>query len=412
MLSDPWPPAVLFLLRHALFLGPLAAVVLMMLWRRNEKRMIVGALFSFLYGLPLLFIDHVLTIHFGYWRYGGSALKILGFPADIWFAGALLGPALFLALPKTPPWLLAALLVGLNGLALPALTPFVTPGPNWFLAVIFVWATTHLPALYLARWTYRNEYLPRRAFLLAIAFGGMAFFLVPTVIMHAMGGDWAILGQRSAPALTLAGLCLAAIAVLGLSGVQMFVLYGAGTPIPLDPTKRLVREGIYAYVCNPMQLSTALAFSVLGLALGNVWVSLAAVMVVVFVLGMVRWHHRNDLAVRFPTGWTVYRSNVPEWLPRWRPWVPEPATLTYDAAVFWQRYAVAALRSFGPVGLSIETRPGRLAYADARAFSGVAALAQAMSHCNVTVALIGAAMLLLLLPLHYVSSAAAEARHG
>jgi hypothetical protein len=195
MLSDPWPPTALFALRHALFLGPLSVVVLLMLWHRNQKRMIVGALFSFLYGLPLLFIDHVLAIHFGFWEYGGSSLKILGFPADIWFAGTLLGPALYLALPRTPPWLLAAFLVGLNGLLLPEFAPFVIPGPHWFLGVIGVFLTTHLPALYLARWTDRDEYLARRAFLLAIGFAGMAFFLIPTVIMR-----WAEIGKFSSSA--------------------------------------------------------------------------------------------------------------------------------------------------------------------------------------------------------------------
>ena len=412
MLADPWPASALFALRHALFLAPLTAVVLLMLRRRKRPRMIVGALFSFLYALPLLFIDHVLAIHFGAWHYGGSSLKMLGFPADIWFAGALLGPALYLTLPTVPPWLLAAFLVGLNGLLLPVFTPFVTIGPNWFAAVIVVFLTTHLPALYLARWTDRDQYLPRRAFLLAVGFAGMAFFLIPTVIMHAMGGSWGVLHQRPGWALALAAACLAPPAVLGLTAVQMFVLYGEGTPIPLDPTKRLVREGIYAHVCNPMQLSTALAFGILGIVLGNVWVSLAAAMAVIFVLGMVRWHHRNDLEVRFPKGWTVYRSNVREWMPRWRPWVPKPARLTYDPSDFWQLRAAAALRRAGCVGLAVEAQPGRLRYADAREFCGVAALAQAMSHCNLIVALAGAAILLVLLPLSYLSSAARDVRHG
>jgi hypothetical protein len=127
---------------------------------------------------------------------------------------------------------------------------------------------------------------------------------------------------------------------------------------------------------------------------------------------MVRWHHRNDLEVRFPIGWTVYRSNVNEWMPRWRPWVPRSARLTYDPADFWQRRAATALRRAGCVGLAVEAHPGRLRYADAREFCGVAALAQAMSHCNLIVALAGAAVLLVLLPWSYLSSAARNVRYG
>jgi cytochrome P450/protein-S-isoprenylcysteine O-methyltransferase Ste14 len=399
MLSAPWPPAVLFLLRHALFLGPLCAVGLLMARRRDQPRVVVGALFALLYGLPTLFIAHVAAIQLGLWRYGGAALKMLEFPADIWFAGALLGPALYLAGPGWSPWLLAAALIGLDGFALPALSPFVTTGPHWFAGVVAIVLAVHLPALLLARWTGRDEHLPRRAFLLAIGFGGAAFFLVPTVIMQAMGGDWSALALRPGWALAAAGLGLAGIAVIGLSGVQMFVLYGEGTPIPLDPTRRLVREGVYAYVCNPMQLSTALAFAALGAVLGNVWVSLAAAMAVVFVLGMVRWHHRNDLAVRFPAGWPEYRAHVGEWLPRWRPWVAEPARLSFDPVSRRQRAAVGLLRLLAPTGLAIEARPGPLGYADRRGFEGPAAFAQALSHCNFIAALIGAAALLVLLPL-------------
>jgi protein-S-isoprenylcysteine O-methyltransferase Ste14 len=412
MLSETWPPVMLLLLRQALFLGPLLTTLVLMLRHRDDARMLIGALFSFLYGLPLLFIDHVLAIQFGFWHYGGETLKVLQFPTDIWFAGALMGPVVYLALPQAPPWLLATGLVALDGLFLPSLAPFVIVGQQWFPGVILVFVTTHLPALYLARWTDRDVYLPRRAALLAVAFAGLAFFLIPTMIMHATSGSWAVLATRPIWALVGACLALLLIAALGLTGVQMFVLYGEGTPIPLDPTKRLVRQGIYAYVCNPMQLSAVLGFALLGLILGNHWVGLAAAMALVFVLGMVRWHQRNDLAVRFPAGWPNYRAHVAEWLPRWRPWIPGAAMLRYDPSVLWQRCAVAGLRASDCVRLEITTASGQLTYADARQFRGIAALAQAMSHCNFVAALAGGAALLLLLPLHYLRSTARGENHG
>jgi protein-S-isoprenylcysteine O-methyltransferase Ste14 len=403
MLSEPWPPIALFALRQALFLIPLALTVLLVSRARGRPRVLVGALFSLLYSLPLVFVGHALAIHFHCWSYGSETLKMLGFPADIWFGGALLwGPALFFVFPTTSPWLLMLLFVALNGLLLPVLPPLVTPGNGWFLGVVLVFLSAHLPALYLARMTAADTNLPVRAFLLAVAYGCGAFFVLPTVIMEAMGGTWSVLRDRPAWALTLAALGLAMLFTLGASAVQTFALHGDGTPIPLDPTKRLVRTGIYAYLANPMQLSTALAWAIIGAVLGNIWVMLAAGMAVCFVLGMVRWHNRNDLAVRFPQGWPEYQANVPNWCPRWRPWTPATATLQYDRRVRWQRHLVALLDWFPPDGVDIAATTGRLRYREpneAREFVGIAAMAKAINHTNAVLALLGAALLLIVMPI-------------
>ena len=397
-----WSAKWLFVLRSGLFLGPLAAAVLLMSRTGLGSRRAVGALFSLLYGLSLVFVGHTLAIELGIWRYGGQSLQILGFPADIWFGGALLwGPVLFLAFPRVSPWLFVLLCTALNGFMLPALIPFFVPGHLWFAGVVLVFLTAHLPALYLARWTVEDRNLPMRAFLLAVGYGCFAFFVMPTIIMHAMGGDWSVLATRPAWGLVLAVLGLGAACVMGLSAVQFFALHGEGTPIPLDPTKRLVRTGLYAYVSNPMQLATASAWVILGIALGNVWVTLAAAMAVCFVLGMVRWHHRQDLEVRFPNGWPEYRRHVGEWRPRWRPWLPELARLAHDPSRGSHRRLVAALARVGLPGLHIAAGPGPLRYREPheeRDFRGVAAISKLLNHGNFATALLGAGLLLVVLP--------------
>jgi protein-S-isoprenylcysteine O-methyltransferase Ste14 len=418
MLMTAWPAEWLFVLRHGLFLGPLAAAVLLMLRTGLGSRQAVGALFSLLYGLSLVFVGHTLAIALGVWRYGDPSLQILGFPADIWFGGSLLwGPVLFLAFPRVNPWLFVLPCTALNGLILPALTPFFVPGHLWFGGVVLVFLTAHLPALYLARWTAKDRHLPMRAFLLAVGYGCFAFFVMPTIIMHAMGGDWTILARRPAWGLALAGLGLGAAFVMGLSAVQFFALHGEGTPIPLDPTKRLVRTGLYAYVSNPMQLATASAWVVLGVALNNIWVTLAAGMAVCFVLGMVRWHHRQDLEVRFPNGWPEYRRHVGEWRPRWRPWLPESACLTYDPLRVSHRRLVSSLTSLGLPGLHVAAGVGPLRYCEPhelRVFRGFAAVGKLLNHGNFVTALLGAGLLLIVLPVStatdFVASAIARPR--
>lgn len=410
MLTDPWPGEALIVLRQALFLGPLIATVMLM--RRASGRQAVGALFAFLYGLSLVFVGHALAIALGVWSHGGTVLKLLGFPADIWFGGALLwGPVLFLAFPRISPWLFVLPCTVLNGLVLPALVPFFVPGALWFLGVLVVFLVAHLPALYLARWTAEDIHLPRRAALLALGYGCFAFFVMPTVIMHAMGGEWSALAARPAWFLALSAIALAPCFVMGLSAVQMFALHGGGTPIPLDPTKRLVRTGLYAYLSNPMQLATAAGWLVLGAALGNVWVALAAGMAVCFVLGLVRWHHRQDLELRFPEGWPAYRTAVPEWLPRWRPWVPLPARLHLDPSRPAHRRIAALLTGLEARGLVVVPAPGGLRYREAGEnddVTGACALAKALNHGNLATALIGAGLLLVAAPLAAARRAAGD----
>ncbi|MBM7069765.1 isoprenylcysteine carboxylmethyltransferase family protein [Actibacterium sp. 188UL27-1] len=199
-----------------------------------------------------------------------------------------------------------------------SLPPFVEAGPNRLLSVFLVFLVAHVPALFLARWTAEDRHLGLRVALLAFGYGWLAFVLLPALVMRAMGGHWADL-PTSVPVLLMAFAVLAPIQLIGLTWAQMFALRGNGMPIPLDQTDRLVRAGIYVYVCNPMQLCTAATWIVMGALLGNVWITAMAGMTWIFVQGMVRWHHRHDLMVRFPEGWPEYCANVGEWWPRWRP---------------------------------------------------------------------------------------------
>ena len=407
MIDIDLPREWLWALRWALFLGPLAAVLLLGARHRHEPRAIVGGLFAFLYGLAMIFATHQLAIAAGWWRYGGDVLMVMRLPADIWIGGAILfGPVLAFLFPTIRPlYLVLPIILGLHGMVFSSLDPLVMAGPFWFAGVVLVFLVAHLPAIHLARWTARGEHLAWRAALLALGYGFLAFYVLPSIIMLAMGGSWNI-GARPAW-LIMAGLpLLGACFVLGLSAVQMFVVHGEGTPIPLDPTKRLVRSGVFAYLVNPMQLSSALSWIVIGVMIGNIWVASAAVMAWVFVAGMVRWHHRHDLLQRFPEGWPTYRANVPEWLPRWRPWVPEPARLVFDPGHTWNAAFAGWLQRRDPVGLILEAQPGAaLTYRDpteAQDFTAAAALGKALGHVNFAFALLGAAVLLLVLPLRHL----------
>ncbi|MEQ1694685.1 MAG: hypothetical protein ABL901_02490 [Hyphomicrobiaceae bacterium] len=408
MIELSLPVWLLWLLRWVLFLAPLAATLVLAHKRRDKPRALIGGLFAFLYGLGTIFVTHELAIEMGWWHYGGDTQMFRDIPADIWIGGALaFGPVLALAFPTVSPFvLLVPIVIGVHGTLFLSLPPLLFPGPNWYFGVVLVFVVAHLPGIYLAQWTASRQHLGWRVTLLAIGFGCLAFAVLPSAIMEAMGGHWA-LAERSPVLLAAGALAIGVCSVMGLAAVQMFALYGNGTAIPLDPTERLVRVGIFAFVRNPMQLCSALVWIILGAVLQNVWVALAALMAWVFVAGMVRWHHRYDLLLRFPEGWTEYVAHVPEWRPRWRPWIKHTATLTFDPANAAQDRIVHLLQRVGLTGLDI--RAGGTCSMEygceaegVHRLDGIAAFAMAIHHTNFVGALVGAAVLLVAVPAAYL----------
>jgi protein-S-isoprenylcysteine O-methyltransferase Ste14 len=264
-----------------------------------------------------------------------------------------------------------------------------------------------VPAQLLGRWTRDGRHLVGRALLQSI-FAASMLWLLPAVVFDrlgrlghgglggaiGLGGDWSVLLTYDPRWLQIAQQLLVIVAVPGLSAVQEFVERGQGTPIPFDPPRRLVTTGIYAYVANPMQLSSALTLLAWGALLHSVWVAGAAVMALIYAAGFAAWDEERDLAARFGDRWLTYRRHVHNWWPRWRPYVDrhmEPATL-YVAFSCGKCSEVGAwVQRQRPRGLRIvpaEQHPTRdlwritYAGADGVEDTGIAALARALEHMH------------------------------
>ena len=97
-----------------------------------------------------------------------------------------------------------------------------------------------------------------------------------------------------------------------------FALRGRGTPLPLDPPKKLVVVGPYRIVRNPMYWSVALIM--LGEAAvfhSMALVDLAAVFFVAVNL-FVLFAEEPGLKAKFGAEYEQYCLQVPRWLPRIR----------------------------------------------------------------------------------------------
>ena len=143
----------------------------------------------------------------------------------------------------------------------------------------------------------------------------MVTVVVPALILwSADGADVDLVPALLGTALITLGL------VLVVWTVELFITIGRGTLAPWDPTSKLVVQGPYRHVRNPM-------ISGVGLILGGEALLFQswelAILLAVFVATNAIYFplvEEPGLARRFGRDYEEYRAHVPRWMPRRRPW--------------------------------------------------------------------------------------------
>jgi protein-S-isoprenylcysteine O-methyltransferase Ste14 len=296
--------------------------------RRPGRQMLIGAFLTLVWATPALLALHVIAIGAGWWRFDADGGVLLGMPVDLWLGWALLwGPVAFVALPRAPLAVVAALALLLDLLLMPLAAPVVQLGDRWLIGECAALAGCLVPSQLLGRWTAQQRHLPGRALLQVIAFSALLVWLLPAIAFESSGTNWSDVRWPSPVMVGLLAQALVVPAALGLSAVQEFVTRGGGTPIPFDPPPRIVTTGVYAYVANPMQLSGTVLLVAIGAVTQNVWVALGGGVAFAYSLGLAYWDEESDLRARFGSAWTSYRAHVRQWLPRWRPWYQDDSPI-------------------------------------------------------------------------------------
>ena len=398
-----WDP-YLVVRAASLYLG-IVLVAVAWIWTRPSRRLAGAALVSTCWTLPTLLALHVLATSRGWWRFDATGGTLLEMPVDLYLAWALLWGAFpALVLRTVPLPVLAAGAFAVDLVLMPAAAPVIRLGDSWLLGEGLALAAVLVPAQLLARWTADEQHLPARATLQALTFAGLVGGVAPAIAFDVTGRAWPHPDHVPVWMWSVAIQGLALTALPGLTALQEFVTRGAGTPVPLDPPRRLVTSGIYAYLRNPMQTSGALLLAVLGYTLGHGWLAAGAIVAVAFSLGLGASSEDDDLTRRFGRSWTEYSAHVPCFLPRWRPWRrPDlaPARL-YVAATCGSCQEVRRwIERRTPSGLDVlpaEAHPTRaltrITYEDADGYraEGVAAIARALEHVHLLWALAGSAL--------------------
>jgi protein-S-isoprenylcysteine O-methyltransferase Ste14 len=157
---------------------------------------------------------------------------------------------------------------------------------------------------------------------------GSALFLVAAPGTAAGLVPWLLTGWDSSdppiPLVVTGAVLVAAGAGVLLHAFARFVLEGRGTPAPVAPPERLVVGGLYRHVRNPMYVAVGATIAGQALLLGRPLLLAYAALFWLVVAAFVKLYEEPTLSARYGAEYAAYRRGVPAWLPRLRPWSPEP----------------------------------------------------------------------------------------
>lgn len=103
-----------------------------------------------------------------------------------------------------------------------------------------------------------------------------------------------------------------------------FAWTGRGTPAPFDPPRRLVINGLYRWVRNPMYLGMGILLAGEALLLPSIAQEIVIMMVILWAVvnGFIMLYEEPKLRDLFGDDYKRYCENVRRWIPRITPWSP------------------------------------------------------------------------------------------
>lgn len=157
--------------------------------------------------------------------------------------------------------------------------------------------------------------------------GSLIFLLLAPGVVAGVVPWWITRWQFRSPffgisALRVVGLLLIVAGLPALlDSFARFAVQGLGTPAPVLPTHHLVVTGLYRYVRNPMYVGVAAVVFGQALWFGNVQLLVYGLIIWLCFHFFVILYEEPKLTSTFGDEYREFKSNVPRWIPRWRPWL-------------------------------------------------------------------------------------------
>jgi protein-S-isoprenylcysteine O-methyltransferase Ste14 len=158
----------------------------------------------------------------------------------------------------------------------------------------------------------------RQARAIALLPGNVTIVVPALILLLGAGPDpaWGLDGPLAVLAVIAAGALIATGLALWLWTVRLFARVGRGTLAPWDPTGRLVVEGPYRQVRNPMISGVTAVLLGEALLLGSPGVALWALIFPLINHAFFLAVEEPGLERRYGDDYRAYKRRVPRWIPR------------------------------------------------------------------------------------------------
>jgi protein-S-isoprenylcysteine O-methyltransferase Ste14 len=128
---------------------------------------------------------------------------------------------------------------------------------------------------------------------------------------------WLILGRGASTGAHWPGLVLVALgAAILFRCIWEFAVSGRGTLAPIDPPTRLVVNGLYRYVRNPMYVGVVLILAGEAWAFASGWLAMYAAGFFLVVNLFIIFYEEPALRRTFGESYAEYTRTVPRWMPK------------------------------------------------------------------------------------------------
>ena len=153
---------------------------------------------------------------------------------------------------------------------------------------------------------------------------GIVTLVIPGTILWLSGTDsfglWQSVPASRVVLPVIGGICICLGLLLMVATIRLFVTVGKGTLAPWEPTQRLVVQGVYRHVRNPMISGVILVLLGESVLTASLPLFCWFLVVVVVNAAYIPLSEEPGLVKRFGEDYLTYKRNVPRWVPRWTPW--------------------------------------------------------------------------------------------
>ena len=151
-----------------------------------------------------------------------------------------------------------------------------------------------------------------RAIIYAVLFIGLVLIYAPARLLERAG----IVSPETIGVQQIAGIVIGTLGMaVALWCVFTFTSKGKGTPAPFDAPRKLVVQGPYRYIRNPMYLGAGVALAAAALYYGSMTLLVYTGLFLLLTHLFVMWYEEPTLRRTFGQEYENYRQLVGRWWP-------------------------------------------------------------------------------------------------